>query len=97
EPSGGAALFETKGCQTCHSLDGRRTPNGGPSWKGIWGTMEEMSDGSKILVDANYVRESILEPQKHIVRTYEGIMPTFQGLLREREILGVIEYVKTLK
>jgi cytochrome c oxidase subunit 2 len=48
-------------------------------------------------VDQNYIRESILDPQKHIVKGFEGIMPTFQGLLREREILGVIEYIKSLK
>lgn len=93
----GKLVYEVKGCMACHSLDGKRTANGGPSWKGIYGEMHEMSDGQKILVDANYIRESILEPQKHIVKTYEGIMPTFQGLLREREILGVIEYIKSLK
>lgn len=93
----GKLVYEEKGCMACHALDGRRTANGGPSWKGIYGETHEMSDGQKILVDQNYIRESILDPQKHIVKTYEGIMPTFQGLLREREILGVIEYIKSLK
>ncbi len=93
----GKLVYEEKGCMACHALDGRRTANGGPSWKGIYGETHEMADGQKILVDQNYIRESILDPQKHIVKTYEGIMPTFQGLLREREILGVIEYIKSLK
>ncbi len=56
-----------------------------------------MNDGQKILVDENYIRESILEPQKHIVKGFEGIMPTFQGLLRERELQGAIAYIKSLK
>jgi cytochrome c oxidase subunit 2 len=38
-----------------------------------------------------------MEPQAHIVQGYEGIMPTYQGLLRPREILGVIEFIKNLK
>jgi cytochrome c oxidase subunit 2 len=56
-----------------------------------------MSDGKKILVDDNYIRESILDPQKEIVAGYEGIMPTFQGLLRDREIKGAIEFIKQQK
>jgi cytochrome c oxidase subunit 2 len=49
------------------------------------------------VADENYIRESILEPQAHVVRGYEPIMPTYKGLLRDREILGVIEFIKTLK
>lgn len=88
----GKLVYENRGCATCHSLDGTRGQ--GPSWKGIYGKIETMSDGAKVLVDDNYIRESILEPQKKIVQGYEGIMPTFQGLLREREIKGVIEFIK---
>jgi cytochrome c oxidase subunit 2 len=91
----GALIHENRGCATCHSLDGTRGQ--GPSWKGIWGTTEKFVDGSSAVVDENYVRESILEPQKHVVQGYEGIMPTYQGLLRPRELLGVIEFIKTLK
>jgi cytochrome c oxidase subunit 2 len=91
----GKLVWETAGCATCHSLDG--TPGQGPSWKGIFGAQHKMSDGSVVTVDANYIRESILEPQKRLVAGYEGIMPSFQGVLRERQILGVIEFIKTLK
>jgi len=91
----GALIHENRGCATWHSLDGTRGQ--GPSWKGIWGTTEKFVDGSSAVVDENYVRESILEPQKHVVQGYEGIMPTYQGLLRPRELLGVIEFIKTLK
>ena len=56
-----------------------------------------MTDGQKVVVDENYMRESILEPQKHIVQGFEGIMPTFQGLLRDRELRGVIEFIKKQK
>jgi cytochrome c oxidase subunit 2 len=91
----GKMVYENKGCATCHSLDGSRGQ--GPSWKGIYGRPEAMNDGTSIMVDDNYVRESILDPQKHIVRGFEGIMPTFQGLLRPREIDGTIAYIKSLK
>jgi cytochrome c oxidase subunit 2 len=91
----GKLVYDEKGCATCHNLDGTRGQ--GPSWKGIYGQTHTMTDGQKIVVDQNYIRESVLDPQKHIVQGFEGIMPTFQGLLREREILGVIEFIKTLK
>lgn len=91
----GALLYESRGCSTCHSIDGQRGQ--GPSFKGIFGRQEKMSDGKMALADENYLRESILQPQAKIVAGYEGIMPTFQGLLREREINALIEYIKSLK
>jgi cytochrome c oxidase subunit 2 len=91
----GALIHENRGCATCHSLDGTRGQ--GPSWKGIWGQTHKFQDGSSAVVDENYIRQSLMEPQAHIVQGYEGIMPTYQGLLRPREILGVIEFIKNLK
>jgi cytochrome c oxidase subunit II len=89
----GALLYESRGCETCHSLDGSRRD--GPSLLGIWGQTHQFTDGTSALVDENYVRESILQPQTKIVTSYEGIMPTFQGLLRDREISALIEFVKS--
>ena len=91
----GKLVYENKGCATCHSLDGTRGQ--GPSWKGIWGKTHKGADGKEYTVDANYIRQSILQPQAVVVQGYEPIMPTFQGLLREREILGAIEYIKSLQ
>jgi len=86
---------EEKGCATCHSIDGTRGQ--GPSWKGIWGKMEKLQDGKSVLVDENYVRESMMQPQAKIVQGFDPIMPTFQGLLHEQDIRGLIAYIKSLK
>jgi cytochrome c oxidase subunit 2 len=91
----GKIQYEAKGCSTCHSIDG--TKGQGPSWKGIWGKMEKMNDGKTVLVDENYVRESMMQPQAKIVAGFEPIMPTFQGLLREHEIKGLIAFIKSLQ
>lgn len=91
----GKLVYENKGCATCHSIDGTRGQ--GPTFKGIWGKTERGTDGKEYLVDENYIRESILVPNAMVVQGYEPIMPTFQGLLREREILGMIEYIKSLQ
>jgi cytochrome c oxidase subunit II len=94
-PEVGKLVYENRGCATCHSLTGERGQ--GPSWKGIYGKMETMTDGSQQLVNENYIRESVLDPHKHIVQGYEAVMPTYKGLLRDRELMGVIEYIKTVK
>jgi cytochrome c oxidase subunit 2 len=50
-----------------------------------------------VLADENYLRESILNPQAKLVAGYQPVMPTFQGLLSEREINALIEFIKELK
>ncbi|MBI4875779.1 MAG: cytochrome c oxidase subunit II [Acidobacteria bacterium] len=91
----GKMIYESRGCSTCHSIDGSRGQ--GPSFTGVFGHEIKLADGKTVQGDANYIRESILQPQAKIVAGYEGIMPTFQGLLREREIVALIEFIKSLK
>ena len=93
----GMFLYQGKGCETCHTLDGTRLAQGGPSWKGLFGKMEKMSDGKEYKVDENYIRESIVNPGAKVVAGYENVMPTFQGLLREREIRALINFIKLQK
>ncbi len=94
-PQMGALLYQTKGCATCHSIDGTRGT--GPSWKGVYGSMQPLSDGTSVLADENYIHESILVPGAKIVKGYDNVMPVFQGLLRDREVNALIAYIKTLK
>lgn len=92
----GKKLMAAKGCVACHSDDGSKKI--GPSYKGIFGSTEEMADGTKVEVDENYLREAILNPQAKIVKGYEGVvMPPFQGLLSEDELAALIAYIKSLK
>ncbi len=94
-PQFGALLYQSRGCQTCHSLDGVRGE--GPSFKGIFGHPVKLSDGRSVVVDENYIRESILQPQAKVVAGFEPVMPTFQGMLREREINALVEFIKEQK
>jgi cytochrome c oxidase subunit 2 len=91
----GAMLYEKQGCSTCHTTDG--TPKVGPSWKGIWGKSESMTGGGSVTVDENYVRESLMDPQAKIVLGFTPAMPTYKGKLSEKDIDGIIEYIKSLK
>jgi cytochrome c oxidase subunit 2 len=91
----GAELYEKKGCKQCHTVDGSRLI--GPSWKGVFGKSEALSDGSTARVDENYIRESIVDPQSKLVMGYPPSMPTFKGQLKDHQITALIEYIKTLK
>ena len=82
-------------CNACHSLDGSRVV--GPSFKGVWGRTEKFEDGTSGVVDENYVRQSILEPQAKVVDTYPHSMPSFAGQLKDKDIEGIIAFLKNQK
>ena len=83
-------------CVACHTLTDAK--NVGPGFKGVFGRTEHIEGGSDIVVDENYIRESVLNPNAKIVAGFpKGVMPTFAGQLSEEELLGVIDFLKTLK
>lgn len=94
----GEALVKDSGnmCATCHSIDGSKMV--GPSFKGLYGRKEKLSDGSEVLVDEAYIKESIYKPQAKIVEGYGPVMPAmYEGKLTDENVADIIEYLKTLK
>ena len=90
----GALLYNQRGCKQCHSVDG--SPGIAPTFQGLFGSDEKLKDGSTVVVDENYIRESIYEPMARITAGYDPVMPTFAGRLKEEEVGAIIEYLKTL-
>ena len=89
----GERLFAAKGCVTCHAgTSGAR----GPDLAGAFGTRSTLQDGTEVLVDEDYIRESILYPQAKLVQGFAPLMPTFKSQLREEEIMNLISYIKSL-
>jgi cytochrome c oxidase subunit 2 len=89
----GARLFEAHACNSCHLDSGQGR---GPSLKNIVGTTVELEDGNTAVVDDAYLRESILTSQAKIVKGFKPLMPTFQGLISEENLLALIEHVKSM-
>jgi cytochrome c oxidase subunit 2 len=89
----GEALFQQLGCVTCHQSDGKGRC---PKLAGLYGSKVELKGGAVVTADASYIRESIVNPLAKIVNGYEGIMPTFQGLVTEDQIQQLIEYVRSI-
>jgi len=89
----GEKLFTDLACNTCH-LGG--SGGRGPVLNGVPGSTVQLADGSTVLADDNYLRESIMNPQAKIVAGYQPLMPTFQGLVSEEGLLQLISYIKSL-
>ena len=90
----GAKLFTDLVCISCHTgTSGGR----GPSLNNVYGHQVELQGGGKVIADDAYLRESIVNPQAKIVNGYLPIMPTFQGMVTEEQLMQLIAYVKSLK
>jgi len=92
--SAGERLFVDLACNTCHRPDSQGR---GPVLDGLIGRTVTLQSGQTIVADEAYVRESILNPSAKITSGYQPIMPTFQGLVTEEQVLQIIEYMKSLK
>ena len=89
----GSKLFNDLACNTCHLDNGQGR---GPSLKDLVGKAVEMTDGSTAVVDEGYLRESILNSQARVVKGFQPLMPTFQGLVSEEGLAALIEHIKSL-
>lgn len=90
----GKIVAVKRACVTCHSIDGSK--NTGPSWKNWFGYENTYADGSKHLADENWLRDNIQYSQKHIVQGFPTSMPNYAGVLKDVELHGLIEYIKSL-
>ena len=90
----GQKAFTDFACNTCHLDDaGGR----GPSLNGLYGSQVRLANGTTVVADDAYLRESILNPQAKLVAGYQPLMPTFQGLVNEEALMGLIEHVKSMQ
>ena len=90
----GARLFTALNCVTCHG----DVPNArGPSLTGLFGEEVSLTTGERVLMNEEYIRESVLTPRAKIVAGYQSIMPTYQGQITEANLLNIIAYIKSLQ
>jgi cytochrome c oxidase subunit 2 len=86
----GRQLFLQYGCVECHETG--RAPN----LQGVYGQAVLLSDGTTIVADENYLRQHILTPGRTVVSGYQNIMPSFNGLLSEDDLVQLIAYIKSI-
>lgn len=86
----GRAIAEDVGCTACHSTgtDDRL----GPGWGGIWGTERELVGGGTVVVDEEYLRRSIAQPDAEVVTGFTTRMPRVP--LTDEEIDDLTSYLR---
>ena len=87
----GQRLFEQLRCGTCHQGGGR-----GPALEGVFGSEVLLASGQTVVADEAYIRRSILDPQKEVVKGFEPIMPAYAGQLTEEDLIDLGAYIRSL-
>ncbi|MGA1862514.1 cytochrome c oxidase subunit II [Deferribacter thermophilus] len=85
-------LLDKYGCSDCHSLDG--SVIAGPPLNNLMGKKRiviENGAEKEIMVDENYLRESILNPAAKIVKDFENIMPSYKDEISDEDLQLLIE------
>ncbi|MFN3595801.1 MAG: cytochrome c oxidase subunit II [Rubricoccaceae bacterium] len=90
----GEQLYTARNCNACHSLDG--SSGVGPTWQGLWMANRQFTDGTSGVADEEYLVESILYPAAKIVAGYQNQMPSYQGLLTDRQVAALNAYIREI-
>ncbi|MBA4150476.1 MAG: c-type cytochrome [Verrucomicrobia bacterium] len=96
----GKRVSELMGCIACHSVDGSKLGKSGPTWKGLFGSEVSLANAGKVVADAAYLRESIIDPTAKVVSGFEKSdagMPSYEGVITDAQIESVILYIETLR
>lgn len=88
----GKQLALGRGCVACHSVDG--SPSLAPGWLNIFGKTETLTDGSSVVVDADYFKESILDPSAKMVDGYPAVMIPYD--LSPEQLDALVAYAQSL-
>ncbi|MCD6679886.1 MAG: cytochrome c oxidase subunit II [Burkholderiaceae bacterium] len=86
----GALLFRRLGCSGCH---GANSSVHAPDLDGLLGRPVHLSDGTTVVADATYIRDSILLPARQVVAGFAPIMPSFAGQVSEEDLLALVSYL----
>lgn len=92
----GREIFQKMACAGCHSEGTRTKGMYGPPFQNLYKSERTFDDGSKVIADEAYLRESILTPSKRIIKGYNEEMPSFVGVLSDNDIASVIMFIKSL-
>ena len=95
-PVDGAVVFAASGCAGCHSVADGAAAGIGPGLYAAYGKEERLVGGETLIIDENYIRESIENPMAKVVEGYGPVMPAYAGRLSEEELTALVVYIKDL-
>ena len=92
--AGGKRLFANYGCTGCH---GAAATVRAPMLAGLYGRPVPMEAGGTIIADDTYIRDKILNPDHNLIAGYKQVMPSFNNVIPEDELIQLIAYIKTMQ
>ena len=93
EAEAGKQIFSAMGCQACH------LPQAGtiaPSLHGLIGKEREFVDGTKLIADEAYIRDSIMNSTSNIVKGFAPAMPPYATVIQEEQLDQLVAYLQSL-
>jgi cytochrome c oxidase subunit 2 len=88
----GKRLFTSYGCSGCH---GAASTVRAPSLVGLFGSPVPLASGGTLIADDSYIRDKILNPDNNLVAGYKQVMPSFNNLIPEDDLIQLIAYIKS--
>ncbi|MEM0914856.1 MAG: cytochrome c [Planctomycetota bacterium] len=90
----GYVVFRRRQCNLCH---GEGNSSVAPSHHGLWGSEVKLQDGTTVIADEAYIRESILHSDRQIVAGYRGgQMANYADILSAREVDALVAYIESI-
>jgi mono/diheme cytochrome c family protein len=94
----GKSLYSSLGCSGCHSVTGAAST--GPTFKGLYGSKVQLTNGQSVTADVAYLMQSIEDPDAQIVKSYQpGVMSSVikPHQVAESDARDLVAYIKTIK
>jgi cytochrome c oxidase subunit 2 len=88
----GFEIYRRAGCSGCHEPT---STVHAPDLHGLFGRPVHLADGSTVMADEQYLRDSILLPQKQVVAGFDPVMPSFQGQLGEEDLVALLAFIES--
>jgi cytochrome c oxidase subunit 2 len=88
----GSRYFHALGCSGCHE---NSQVVHAPSLIGLYQQPVPLQSGQIVTANDDFLRDSILQPSKNVPAGFQPIMPSFQGILSEEQIIALIAYIKS--
>ena len=92
----GQQLAQDYGCANCHSADGSQKI--GPTWLHLYESNVELSTGTSVVADENYLKTAIINSNLQIVNGFPAnVMPDFSNTLDQTMVEALVAYIQSLK
>lgn len=95
----GKQVFLKNACNACHTAGDIKALSDAikaPNLAGIFGKPQELESGETVVVDENFIRESVKEPLAKVAKGYLPLMAP-QPQLTDSDITYLIAFIKSLK